>query len=147
MHYAYAAAYAQVINIFETMLWVGKPWKLKPPFPVADGEVGNDSYHVLLALLYVAPFAVFLRDLLTILELTTLTWLLNDVTWHLWAVNFGYHLDWLRFYFNPNLRVTVWYARFGLFKVPVTPRRMFLASIARIVLLAIFTAMNNLPTA
>lgn len=147
IHYVCAVAYAQAINIFETLLWVGKPWRLKPPFPVAEGEVKNDGYHVLLALLYIAPFAIFFRDLLLVSKLATLTWLLNDVTWHLWAVDFKHHLDWLRFYFNPNSRVTVWYARFGLLKVSVTPRRMFIVTIARVILLVVFAAVNNLLAA
>lgn len=137
---ALAACYSQVVNLVETVMWVGRPWSLKPPFPLAKGEVRNEGYHLLLAALYVAPFIVLSpAEPLRAAVLALLVWLLNDVTWHLWAVDPRHHLDWLRFYFNPSDRRVVWYARFLAGKFAVTPRRMLLVTLARVVALALAT--------
>ncbi|RLF05591.1 MAG: hypothetical protein DRK00_04035 [Thermoprotei archaeon] len=135
---ALAVAYSQMINLAETLIWVGKPWSLKPPFPLAKGEVRNEGYHLLLAFLYVAPFvALYPAAPLRAALLATLVWLLNDVTWHLWAVDPRHHVEWLKFYFNPRDTRVVWYARFLVGKFAVTPRRMLVVTLARVVVIAL----------
>jgi len=133
-----AVAYSQIINVAETLIWVGRPWSLKPPFPLARGEVRNEGYHLVLAVLYVVPFiALHPAAPLKAAFLATLVWLLNDVTWHFWAVSPRHHVEWLRFYFNPRDTRIVWYARFLVGKFAVTPRRMFLVTLARAAALAL----------
>lgn len=132
MEYLIALLYSQAINVMETLIWVGKPWKLKPPFPLTTHEVKNDGYHLLLSILYIAPyFILYPNRLLVVVELSLITWLLNDVMWHIWSVNPRHYLEWIRFYFNPRGNQVVWYARFLAAKVAVTPRRMFIATVIR----------------
>ncbi|MCX8181214.1 MAG: hypothetical protein N3E41_07585 [Thermofilaceae archaeon] len=134
MRYLIAFIYAQVINLVETFIWVGHLWGLKPPFPTTQGDVRNDGYHTVLAIFYVVPYALtYCCEPLVIATLSTLTWLLNDIMWHIWSVNPRYHLHWLRFYFNPHSNQVVWYARFGFFKIAVTPKRMFRVTVLRII--------------
>lgn len=138
---AAAVCYSQLINVAETLIWVGRPWSLKPPFPTARGDVRDEGYHLLLASLYVAPFlALRPAEPLEVVALSILVWLLNDVTWHVWAVSPRHHLDWLRFYFNPRDTRVVWYARFLVGKFAVTPRRMFAVTVARAAVLAALLA-------
>lgn len=133
MEYLVALLYSQAINVAETFVWVGRLWKLKPPFPLTAHEVENDGYHLLLSVFYVVPYLIlYPNQLLLIVELSLITWLLNDVMWHFWSVNPRYYLEWIRFYFNPRGDQVVWYARFLVTKVAVTPRRMFTVTVARI---------------
>ena len=133
-----AFTYAQFINLAETLLWIERPWGLKPPFPTAEEEVEDEGYHALLAALYVVPFAIlYYVHPLKVVVLSVFVWFLNDTTWHFWAVNPRYYLQWLRFYFNPRDRRVVWYARFGIGKFAVTPRRMFIVTIVRIAVLVL----------
>lgn len=145
MEYLIALLYSQAINIMETLIWVGKPWKLKPPFPFTTHEVKNDGYHLLLSILYIAPYLILYSNrLLLVAELSLITWLLNDVMWHFWSVNPRYYLEWIRFYFNPHGNQIVWYARFLAAKVAVTPRRMFIVTIIRTGLIVTMLVLTQL---
>ena len=129
--------YSQIINIFETLLWVGKLWGIKPPFKVQEEEtVKNDAYHLFLSIAYIAPFLLIARGL-EIVGATILTWLLNDVMWHFWSVHIRYWLDWIKFYFNPKDNSVLWYARLGFTTIRVTPRRMFGITLFRVLFLGL----------
>jgi len=135
---AFVLVYAQIINIFETILWIGKLWGIKPPFKTYEGEhIENDAYHLFLSLAYVIPYPFITRGL-EILAAAILTWLLNDIMWHFWSVHVKYWLDWIKFYFNPKDDSTLWHARFGITTIRVTPRRMFKITAFRIVFLGLF---------
>ncbi len=127
--------YAQLINIFETLLWVRGFWKIKPPFPTSRGDVKNEGYHLFLAFLYFLPFIFIERDFIKTIPWAWLVWILNDTTWHVWSVNPHYWKEWLLFYFNPKINVAIWFARFLIIKVKVTPRRMFYITLVRLIVL------------
>lgn len=134
----WAIAYSQAINIVEVRLWVGRPWSLKPPFPRAHGKVRENGYHIVLALAYLAPFVVLCwNDFLCVIAMSITVWLLNDVTWHFWSVSPKYWDEWIRYYFNPRSGHVLWYARFLIANVEVTPRRMFGVTLARVLVLAL----------
>ena len=127
--------YSQVINIFETLLWVRGLWKIKPPFPTSKGDVKNEGYHILLAFLYFMPFLFLNFGFIKSIPWAWLVWILNDMTWHFWSVYPYYWKRWIMFYFNPRLNDTLWFARFLIIKIKVTPRRMFYITLVRILFL------------
>jgi len=133
-----AAVYAQALNVFESLVWTGGLWRLKPPFPRAEEKVRNEGYHLALALAYVLPFIVLTwPNVLKALVPSILVWLLNDVTWHFWSVYPRYWISWIKFYFNPRDTGVVWYARFLVCMVGVTPRRMLIITLTRIAVLVV----------
>ncbi|MCD6562384.1 MAG: hypothetical protein J7K23_00530 [Thermoproteales archaeon] len=127
--------YSQLINIFETVLWIRGFWKIKPPFPTSKGDVKNEGYHLLLAFLYFMPFTFLEPEFIKTIPWAWLVWILNDVTWHFWSVYPRYWKKWIIFYFNPRLNVVLWFARFLIIKVKVTPRRMFYITLIRLMVL------------
>mgnify|MGYP000595487094 CR=1 FL=1 len=129
----FAIVYAQFINAVEALLWVKGLWVLKAPFKFETKEVYRDLYHVLLALLYIAPFLPL--GLLETIRLAWIVWILNDTTWHFWAVKPSDWIKWIKFYFNPFKNEVVWYARLGIIQVKVTPKRMFYITLIRILVL------------
>jgi len=131
----FSLLYSQVINIFETIIWIKGFWKIKTPFPICKGDVKNDGYHLLLALLYFLPFIVITSSFFKALPWAWLVWFLNDTTWHFWSVHPKYWTKWIIFYFDPHSEVTLWYARFFIVKVKVSPKRMFYITIFRLLLM------------
>ena len=131
-----AILYAQLINIMETLLWVGDLWKLKPPFSHVKEDNAfelNDWYHVVLAVLYILPFA---PTGIQAPIYALIVWILNDAMFHVYAVDPRYWWDWICYYFNPfDDETTLWHARFGFFKIRVTPKIMFWSVVERFLLL------------
>ena len=132
----FSIIYAQGINIFESLFWTKGFWRFKPPYfknPTKD----KSCYHIFLTLAYAAPFIslLFYNMIKYFLLCSTIVWLLNDLCWHFWAVSPRYWLDWFKFYFNPFSKQVLWYVRLKVIFIPVTPRRMFLATIIRIVMI------------
>ncbi|RLE96585.1 MAG: hypothetical protein DRJ63_10365 [Thermoprotei archaeon] len=128
-----AAIYAQVINIMEVFLWTKGLWSIEPPFIFDVRKPKQDSYHILLAILYFLPFTFL--GLIEAFKLAWIVWILNDTTWHFWAVKPSYWTEWVKFYFNPHINQIVWYARIGVKIIKITPRRMFLITVVRLLLL------------
>jgi len=129
----FATTYAQFINVMEVLLWTKGLWSLRAPFKFDTRKIPKDMYHVLLALLYIAPFAPL--GLVEAFKLAWIVWILNDTTWHFWAVRPSDWLKWIKFYFNPFSNEVLWYARLGIAQIKVTPKRMFLITLARILIL------------
>ena len=130
-----AVLYAQLINVLETLLWVGDLWKLKPPFhhTKEDRIRLDDWYHLLLAVAYVVPF---IPSGISFPVYVLVVWLLNDLMFHVYAVDPRYWWDWICYYFNPfDDETTLWHARFGFFKIRVTPKVMFWSVVERFLLL------------
>lgn len=131
--------YAQGINLFESLFWTGSLWKLKPPFFKNPNADEKSWYHVILTLLYVAPFLVLLLNgiIVKFLYCSILVWLLNDLCWHFWSVSPKFWITWLKYYFNPFDNSVLWYVRYGIMNIPVTPKRMFLITVFRVFILCI----------
>ncbi len=127
-----AIIYSQVINIFETIYWIGGFWRLKPPFFKDERENVEGAYHTWLALMYVVPFLIIYNNNAVLVILGTwITWMMNDLTWHLWAVKPKYWLQWIKYYFNPYDNTTVWHARLWITSIKVSPRKMFYTTMFR----------------
>ena len=130
---AIAFLYGQVINIFETLVWVKGFWKLEDIDEMWGDErrIPRDAYHAVLALAYIIPFLPLgiYRALLCGLVVS----LVNDLLWHFWSVKPRNWIKWLKKYFNPYDNETLlWYARFAVAVVKVTPSRMFKSVIVRV---------------
>jgi len=130
--------YAQIINIYESLKWIGRLWSLEPPLPPAPSKPNNDGYHLVLAIAYILPFLpLAMIDFASAALGVITTWTFNDLTWHFWSVKPKYWAKWMRFYFNPTDRRVVWYARMKLFSIPVSPSLMFFSTIMRVIIMII----------
>ncbi|RLF02929.1 MAG: hypothetical protein DRJ59_02155, partial [Thermoprotei archaeon] len=127
----YTFLYAQIINVFETLLWVRSFWRLRKISQLWGSErVPRDAYHAFLAVLYILPFIPW--GLTVALECALIVWLLNDLTWHFWSVHPKSWFKWFKSYFNPFGHETLWYARLGITRIKITPKRMFWATVFRV---------------